>query len=115
MREDSGALSGREKASSCRAASFLSRSREHDISELSQHGICDTNTERESRSDERKRQGHGQNWDQELKNGEGKKRLVGGQGGQSNHRPGLRRKIHDSLERQRKYGSEISCQLGGRV
>ena len=92
MREDSGALSGREKASSCRAASFLSRSREHDISELSQHGICDTNTERASWSDERlrERQGHGENWNQEMKSREVEKRLE-----------------------RRKHGSEISCQLGG--
>ena len=68
MREDSGALAGRENAS--RADSFPTRSREHDISELSQHGICDTNTEMAGRSDKRlrKRQGHGENWDQELKN-----------------------------------------------
>ena len=65
MIEDSGALAGREKASSCWAASCLPRSREHDTSELSQHEIFDTNTERASRNDKRlrERQGHGENWD----------------------------------------------------
>ena len=76
MREDSGALEGRKKASSCGAASFPTRSREHNTSELSQHGICDTNTERASQSNKKlmERQGHGKNWDQELKNREVEKR-----------------------------------------
>ena len=56
MRKDSVAPAGRENTFSCRAASFLTRSREHNIIELSQHGICDTNTERESLSDERLRE-----------------------------------------------------------
>ena len=67
MREDSEAPAGRENASSCRAASFPTRSRKHDTSELSQHEICDTNTERASHSKKRLRekQGHNKNWDLE--------------------------------------------------
>ena len=76
MREDSGASAGEENASSCWATSFPTRSREHETSELSQHGICDTNTERASQSNKKlmERQGHGKNWDQELKNREVEKR-----------------------------------------
>ena len=115
MREDSGAPSGRENASSCRAASFRTRSREHDTSELSLHEICDTNTERVSQSDKRLReqQGHCEKWDQELKNGEGKKRLEGGRRERNTHLPGLGRKRHDSWQRRKKQALKNLVSMEG--
>ena len=79
MREEPEALAGRERVSSCQPASFLTRSRELNISEPDYHEICGTNTERASRSGERLRehQEHGKNWDQEKKNKEYEKLLEG--------------------------------------
>ena len=67
MREEPGELAGRESVSFCRSASFPTRNKELNISEPDHHEICDTNTERVSRSGEglRKQQEHGENWDEE--------------------------------------------------
>ena len=59
MREEPGSLAGRENASSCRTASFLTRNRELYTSELAQHEICDTNTERANWIGK-----NGESWDQ---------------------------------------------------
>ena len=66
MKEEPGEPAGRANASSCRSASFPTRNKELDISEPDIHEICDTNSERVSRSGERliKQQEHSENWDQ---------------------------------------------------
>ena len=67
MREEPEAPAGREKACSGRPASFPTRSRELDTSELDHHEICGTNTKRASQSDKRlkEQQEHRENCDQE--------------------------------------------------
>ena len=116
MREEPGELAGRENASSCLSDSFPTRNKILNISELDHHDICNTNTEKASQNNERlrERQGHGENWDQELKNREGKMRLQGGRRGQSTHHPGLGQRRNDLQQRWKKHGSGKSCQQGGR-